>query len=37
MPEEVASLASFLLSGEANMIIGENILISGGRGSFDIR
>ena len=37
MPEEVASLANFLLSSEANMIVGENILISGGRGSFDIR
>lgn len=37
MPEEVASLANFLLSDEADMIVGENILISGGRGSFDIR
>ena len=37
LPEEVAELALFLLSDYSKSIVGENILISGGRGSFDIR
>lgn len=37
MPTEVASLALYLLSDAANMVSGETIRISGGRGSFDIR
>lgn len=37
MPEEVANLAKLLLSDSGRMIIGETILISGGRGVFDIR
>ena len=37
LPEEVASLAKFLVSEENKMIVGEVIHISGGRGTFDIR
>lgn len=37
MPDEVASLAKYLVSDSANMIVGETIHISGGRGVFDIR
>lgn len=37
MPDEVASLAKFLVSDTSNMIVGETIHISGGRGVFDIR
>ena len=37
MPEEVASLAAYLVSESANMITGETIHISAGRGLFDIR
>ena len=37
MPDEVASLAKYLVSDSANMIAGETIHISGGRGIFDIR
>ena len=37
VPEEVAELAMFLLSDFSNSIVGENVLISGGRGRFDIR
>ena len=37
MPDEVAALAKYLVSDQANMIAGEIIHISGGRGVFDIR
>ena len=37
MPDEVADLARMLVSGAGDMIIGETIHISGGRGLFDIR
>lgn len=37
VPEEVAHLARMLVSDEGNMIVGETIHISGGRGIFDIR
>ncbi len=37
MPEEVASLAAYLVSDSANMITGETVHISAGRGVFDIR
>lgn len=37
MPDEVAALAKYLVSDSANMIVGETIHISGGRGVFDIR
>ncbi|WP_104803907.1 SDR family NAD(P)-dependent oxidoreductase [Blautia marasmi] len=37
LPEEVASLAKYLVSEENKMIVGEVIHISGGRGTFDIR
>lgn len=36
-PDEVASLACYLLSESARMITGETICIGGGRGNFDIR
>lgn len=37
MPDEVASLVQFLATGAADMITGEVIHISAGRGLFDIR
>lgn len=37
MPDEVANLAKLLVSNAGDMIIGETILISGGRGTIDIR
>lgn len=37
MPSEVAGLALYFLSDAANMVSGETIRISGGRGSFNIR
>lgn len=37
MPDEVATLAKLLVSNAGNMIVGETIHISGGRGIFDIR
>ena len=37
MPEEVGNIAKFLVSDMGNMIIGDIISISGGRGIFDIR
>ncbi|MBU5428783.1 SDR family oxidoreductase [Kineothrix sp. MSJ-39] len=37
MPEEVANLAKFMVSDMGNMIIGDTVRISGGRGCFDIR
>lgn len=37
MPDEVATLAKLLVSDAGNMIVGETIHISGGRGIFDIR
>lgn len=37
MPDEVASLAKYLVSDAAKMISGETIHIAGGRGTFDIR
>lgn len=37
MPDEVANVAKLLVSNAGNMIIGETIHISGGRGIFDIR
>jgi len=37
MPDEVASLAAYLVSDTSNMITGETIHISGGRGIIDIR
>ena len=37
MPEEVASFAKMLVCDAGNMVIGEILTISGGRGIFDIR
>lgn len=37
MPEEVANLALFLVSDMGNMITGQMIYMSGGRGVYDIR
>lgn len=37
MPQEVANLALFLVSDMGNMIVGDMIYMSGGRGVFDIR
>lgn len=37
MPDEIAYFAKILTSDLGNMIIGETIYISGGRGKFDIR
>ena len=37
MPDEVANFAKLLVSDSGNMVIGETIHISGGRGIFDIR
>lgn len=37
MPQEVANLALFMVSNLGNMISGQMIYISGGRGVFDIR
>ena len=37
MPDEVANVAKLLVSDAGNMIVGETIHISGGRGIFDIR
>lgn len=37
MPKEIGTLVNFLLRKSSDMICGENILISGGRGTFDIR
>ncbi|WP_455720149.1 SDR family NAD(P)-dependent oxidoreductase [Agathobacter sp.] len=37
MPDEVASLAKYLVSDAGKMVDGEVIHISGGRGTFDIR
>lgn len=37
MPDEVASLVKLLVSDVGNMIVGETIRISGGRGNIDIR
>lgn len=37
MPQEVGNLAVMLVSEAGNMIVGENIHISGGRGVWDIR
>lgn len=37
MPEEVANVAQLLVSDAGNMIIGEIVKISAGRGDFDIR
>jgi NAD(P)-dependent dehydrogenase (short-subunit alcohol dehydrogenase family) len=37
MPDEVATLAKLLVSDAGNMIVGETVHISGGRGVFDIR
>lgn len=36
-PEEIANLAKFMVSDMGNMIIGDTVRISGGRGCFDIR
>lgn len=37
MPDEVANVAKLLVSSAGNMIVGEMIHVSGGRGVFDIR
>lgn len=37
MPDEIASYAKMLVSDLENMVVGETIYISGGRGKFDIR
>lgn len=37
MPDEVANIAKVLVSSAGDMIVGETIHISGGRGIFDIR
>lgn len=37
MPDEIASYAKILVSDLGNMVLGETIYISGGRGKFDIR
>lgn len=37
MPQEVANLALFLVSDMGNMVVGDMIYMSGGRGVFDIR
>ena len=37
LPDEVANLARFLVSDGAQMISGDTVHISGGRGTFDIR
>lgn len=37
MPDEIASYAKMLVSDLGNMVVGETIYISGGRGKFDIR
>lgn len=37
MPDEIASYAKMLVSDLGNMVVGETIYVSGGRGKFDIR
>lgn len=37
MSDEIASYAKMLVSELGNMVVGETIYISGGRGKFDIR
>lgn len=37
MPDEIATYAKMLVSDLGNMVVGETIYISGGRGKFDIR
>ena len=37
MPEEIAEFARMLVSDAGNMVVGETLFISGGRGVFDIR
>lgn len=37
MPDEIAEYAKILVSNLGNMVVGETIYISGGRGKFDIR
>jgi len=36
-PNEVANIVKLLVSDAGNMIVGETVHISGGRGIFDIR
>lgn len=37
MPDEVATLARYLVSDSGVMVTGQTILLAGGRGSFDVR
>ena len=37
MPDEVASYAKMLVSNLGDMIVGDTIYISGGRGIIDVR
>lgn len=37
MPDEIANVARLLVSGAGDMIVGETVHVSGGRGVFDIR
>ena len=37
MPDKIATYAKMLVSDLGNMVVGETIYISGGRGKFDIR
>ena len=37
MPEEVAEVVKMLVSDKGNMIVGDTIYISGGRGIVEIR
>ena len=37
MPDEVANVAKLLVSPSGDMIVGQTIYVSGGRGVFDIR
>lgn len=37
MPDEVATLSRYLVSDAGSMVTGQTILLSGGRGSFDVR
>lgn len=37
MPEEVATYAVMLVSDLGDMVVGDTLYISGGRGTYDIR
>lgn len=37
MPDEVASYAKMMVSDLGNMVVGDTLYISGGRGTIDVR